>query len=62
MIYDRESKTVNEDSQYGGKYLNFLYNKAFGRILLKLIIRKMMGKYIKKRGSNYDGLRIVIVI
>ena len=41
MIYDRESKTVNEDSQYGGKYLKFLYNKAFGRILLKLIIGKI---------------------
>ena len=54
MIYDRESKTVNEDSQYGGKYLNFLYNKAFGRILLKLIISPVFSKI----NGKYNSMRI----
>ena len=49
MIYNRASKTINEDIQYGGKYLNFLYNNFCGRIFLKLITNpffsKIYGKY-----------------
>lgn len=49
MIYNRLSKNIDKDKQYGGKYLNFLYNNLFGRILLKIIISSMFsevyGKY-----------------
>ena len=49
MIYNRQSKFNYEDLQYGGKYLNFLYNSFLGRIFLKLIINpifsKIYGKY-----------------
>ena len=49
MIYNRTSKSIDEDLQYGGKYLDFLYNSFFGRIVLKLIINpvisKIYGKY-----------------
>lgn len=49
MIYNRQSKATYEDLQYGGKYLNFLYNSFLGRIFLKLIINpiisKIYGKY-----------------
>lgn len=44
MIYNRTSKCIDEDIQYGGKYLNFLYNSFIGRILLKLIINPMFSK------------------
>ena len=49
MIYNRQSKSTYEDLQYGGKYLDFLYNSFLGRTLLKLIINpifsKIYGKY-----------------
>ena len=49
MIYNRQNKSTYEDLQYGGKYLNFLYNSFFGRIILRLIISpifsKIYGKY-----------------
>lgn len=49
MIYDRETKTISKDMQYGSKYLNFLYNNILGRGILKLIIcpafSKICGKY-----------------
>lgn len=49
MIYNRLSKNIDEDKQYGGKYLNYLYNNLFGRILLKIIISSIFseiyGKY-----------------
>ena len=49
MIYDRETKTISKDMQYGSKYLNFLYNNILGRVILKLIIcpafSKIYGKY-----------------
>lgn len=44
MIYNRKNKTIDRDFQYGGKYLNFLYNNIFGRIILKLIITPMFSK------------------
>lgn len=44
MIYDRKSKEIINDSQYGGKYLDFLYNKAIGRMLLKFIICPVFSK------------------
>ena len=49
MVYNRTSKSIDEDIQYGKKYLNFLYNTFFGRIVLKLVINsifsKIYGKY-----------------
>ena len=49
MIYNRITKVIEEDEQYGGKYLNFLYNSFFGRVLLKIIVNpivsKINGKY-----------------
>ena len=36
-IYNRESKEFCDDSQYGSKGLDFLYNNLFGRIILKFI-------------------------
>ena len=51
MVYNRENKTVNKDTQYGGKYLNFLYNNFLGRLILKIVISpvfsKINGKYNK---------------
>ena len=49
MIYNRFNKFIDEDLQYGDKYLNFLYNSFFGRIILKVIINpvfsNLYGKY-----------------
>lgn len=44
MIYNREKEALEEDIQYGGKYLKFLYNNIFGRILLKIIISPVFSK------------------
>lgn len=43
-IYNRKTNKLEDEGQYGGKYLNFLYNNAFGRILLKLIISPIFSK------------------
>lgn len=55
-IYNREQKTYEEDSQYGAKKLEFLYNTILGRILLKIIIApffsKINGIYNKTSLSN----------
>lgn len=49
MIYNRTTKSIDEDIQYGGKYLNFLYNSFLGRTILKFIVNpifsKIYGKY-----------------
>ena len=38
QVYDRASSTVYLENQFKQKQANFLYNKAVGRILLKLFI------------------------
>lgn len=43
-VYNRKTNVIEEEKQYGGKYLNFLYNNACGRILLKLIINPVFSK------------------
>lgn len=43
-IYNRKTKKLEDEGQYGGKYLNFLYDNACGRILLKLIISPIFSK------------------
>ena len=43
-VYNRKTNVIEEEEQYGGKYLNFLYNNACGRILLKLIINPVFSK------------------
>ncbi len=54
-ICDRKNGLVYEDVQYGKKYLNFLYNNIFGRIILKIVIlpffSKMIGKYYDSKAS-----------
>ena len=46
MLYNRETKKLEEDYQHGAKALNFLYNTAIGRILLKIIINPIISKII----------------
>lgn len=43
-VYDRETKEVYEEGQYGEGILNFLYHTKFGRILLKFIINPTVSK------------------
>ena len=43
-VYNRKTNAIEEEQQYGGKYLNFLYNNSCGRILLKLIINSGFSK------------------
>lgn len=55
-VYDRAAKMFREETEYGGKGLNFLYNNAFGRVLLKLffcrrLYSKLNGAYMKSRMS-----------
>lgn len=38
QIYNRQTKEYTENSQYGGKALELLYNSPLGRMLLKFII------------------------
>lgn len=51
MIYDRKRKIIDDDIQYGGKYLYFLYNNLLGRIILKIIINPVFSK-INARYNN----------
>ena len=44
MIYNRISKSIDEDIQYGNKYLNFLYHNFLGRMLLKLVVNSFFSK------------------
>ena len=39
-VYDRDRRTVYDEPQYGEKRLHFLYDTAFGRILLGLIFSR----------------------
>lgn len=55
-VYDRAAKAFREETEYGGKGLNFLYNNVFGRVLLKLffwrrLYSKLNGAYMKSRLS-----------
>lgn len=60
MIYNRMSKSIEEEIETGDKSLKFLYHNFFGRIILKVIINpifsKISGKYnrtiISKRKIN----------
>ncbi|MDE6732667.1 MAG: phosphatidylserine decarboxylase [Oscillospiraceae bacterium] len=56
MIYDRAVGQLREELEYGAKSLNFLYNTAFGRVLLKAffcrgIYSRINGAYMKSRLS-----------
>ncbi len=44
MIYNRQNQSVEEDKQYGSGTLNYLYNKPFGRLLLKIAISPVFSK------------------
>lgn len=56
MIYNRKTKDVIEESEYGSRALNFLYNNLFGRLLLKIIINpffsRLYGKYNSTKRSK----------
>lgn len=59
-IYDRAAKAYREDTQYGGKSLEFLYHTTVGRILLKIffcrkIYSKLNGIWMK---SSFSVRRI----
>lgn len=43
-IYNRQNKNIENDEQYGEKYLNFLYNTLLGRVLLIVIINPIFSK------------------
>ncbi len=43
-FYNRKEEKYENDNQYGGKALNFLYNTCAGRILLKIAINPMFSK------------------
>lgn len=43
-IYNRKTKKYEEELEYGGSFLNFLYNSILGRILLKIIINPIISK------------------
>lgn len=56
MIYDRAAGQLREELEYGAKSLDFLYNTAFGRVLLKVffcrgIYSKINGAFMKSRLS-----------
>jgi len=44
LIYNRETKEVYEDIQYGSKGLDFLYHTAFGRVILKLLVSRTVSR------------------
>lgn len=44
QIYNRQTKTYTENSQYGGGLLNVLYNKPLGRCLLKFVIHPVFSE------------------
>ena len=54
MIYNRKTKTMENDFQYGGKFLKFLYNTVIGRVLLKVIILPVFSKI----GGKFNDLKI----
>lgn len=56
LIYDRAAGQLREELEYGARSLDFLYNTAFGRVLLKAffcrgIYSKINGAYMKSRLS-----------
>lgn len=56
LIYDRAAGQLREELEYGAKSLDFLYNTAFGRALLKAffcrgIYSKINGAFMKSRLS-----------
>ena len=57
MIYNRTSKSIDENIQYGGKYLNFLYNTFIGRIFLKIVINPIFSKIYGKYNSMASSKR-----
>ena len=55
-VYDRAAGKLREETEYGGRGLNFLYNNAFGRVMLRLffcrrLYSKLNGAYMKSRLS-----------
>lgn len=43
-IYNRQNRSIENDEQYGKKYLEFLYNTKLGRIFLKVISSPIFSK------------------
>lgn len=62
-IYDRANKKYIDEEQFGQDALNFLYNNALGRIILKIavnpVISKLIGAYKKSRISK-RGIKSLI--
>jgi len=43
-FYNRKTKKYEEELEYGGSFLSFLYNNALGRVLLKVLINPVISK------------------
>ena len=43
-LYNRETKKYEEELEYGSSFLTFLYNNAFGRFILKILINPIISK------------------
>ena len=54
MIYDRASKKLIEDKDYGRKQVHFLYTNPLGRLLLKIVSSKTFSKL----NAAYNNTRI----
>ncbi len=52
QVYDRKAKKVYDEKQYGEELLNFLYNNAAGRILLKTIC---INKFFSRLNALYNS-------
>jgi len=62
-IYDRSQKKYIEEIQYGKNKLSFLYNNAFGRIILKIVINPLFSKiysYYKKSTLSKKDIQKLI--
>ena len=58
QIYDRKNGEFYEDKQFGSKALKFLYDTAFGRIILKyFIVGKFYSEYNAKRNKNVRSVK-----
>lgn len=44
VVYNRKSKKLEDDIQYGGKVLDFMYNHALGRVILFFAVMPFTSK------------------
>jgi phosphatidylserine decarboxylase len=56
-IYNRQNKSYESVEQYGAGKLYFLYNNAFGRIILKFVILPFVSKIYGKINSRRVSIK-----